>query len=67
MGSLGSAVSKDVCDEKESRMFVDARDEVRETVLRDLLDLISAAFGEFRALASLAGLARNGDSSCEEK
>jgi hypothetical protein len=49
VGSLGSAVSKDVCEERESRMFVDARDEVRETVLRDLLNLICAAFGESRA------------------
>jgi hypothetical protein len=40
VGSLGSAVSKDVWEEPESRIFVDAREVVRDTVLPDLFDRI---------------------------
>jgi hypothetical protein len=41
-----SAVSKDVCDEPESRMFVDVRDVARDTVLPDLFDFTWTDFGE---------------------
>ena len=40
VGSLGSAVSNEVWEERESRKLVDARDAVREIVLPDLLVLI---------------------------
>jgi hypothetical protein len=46
VGSLMSAVSKDVCDEPESRMFVDVRDVARDTVLPDLFDFTWTDFGE---------------------
>lgn len=40
VGSSGSTVSKDVCDEKESRMFVDALEVARDTLLEDLFGLV---------------------------
>ena len=46
VGSLGSTVSNDVWDEKESRLFVEVVEFARETVLAEFLGFTCNFLGE---------------------
>lgn len=67
VGSLGSAVSNEVCEEPESRKFVDARDAVRETVLPDRFALTFTLFGESLARKAYPGTGSGFVFWCVEK
>jgi len=56
VGSLVPIVSKEVCEEIESRMFDEAREVARETVLKDVLGLITAFLGDSLGWSMRPGL-----------